>query len=291
MRAQQVKPRLTILTNIDIIKVGWINPCVSLLILVPATYSYIAKAQILILLFSLSTFATSIVAVRTNSEVVIGADSRGLFVNGAVTYRNVCKIHERNGVFFAIAGIEVDPITKFNAGTIVEAEIDKRKSLSSRVSAIEKILSMSVARELEWQRTRRPDLYRRTVENNNMVLSVVFAGLENGTPALYARAFKTDGTILREDHPSGTFTLWMGKANAIEKFVGETKGRNLGTPADAVRRLIQLEIDDNEPSVGPPIDIVRITKDGAQWIQVKPECEEKKTPKPKPAMRRRGRRK
>jgi hypothetical protein len=41
-----------------------------------------------------------------------------------------------------------------------------------------------------------------------------------------------------------------------------------------VRRLIEIEIAARGEYVGPPIDIVRISRNGAQWIQRKTECAE-----------------
>jgi hypothetical protein len=43
-------------------------------------------------------------------------------------------------------------------------------------------------------------------------------------------------------------------------------------PAVGVEYLIRLEIEEDGEDVGPPIDILRITKRGAQWIKRKPQC-------------------
>lgn len=41
---------------------------------------------------------------------------------------------------------------------------------------------------------------------------------------------------------------------------------------EGVRRLIETEIAARSEYVGPPIDILRIDKTGARWIQKKPGC-------------------
>jgi hypothetical protein len=268
-----MKPSLSIFAYINIVKIKGVYPRSRFLVGPTSTYACIAQAQILILMLSISTCATSIVVARTSAEVVVGADSRGTFDDGkTVTVRNVCKIHEHAGIFYAIAGIEVDPITGFNSASLVANEIDKVRIMSTLVPAIEQVIKVRLTHELEWQRKERPNLYRRTVENNNIALSIVIAGIENETPVFYARAFIADGTILREDHPSGEFTVWMGKADAIQRFIAQPNRPVFSTSVETVRALIQLEIDSGEPSVGSPVDIVRLTKGSATWIQKKPEC-------------------
>ena len=41
---------------------------------------------------------------------------------------------------------------------------------------------------------------------------------------------------------------------------------------EGIRSLIELEIAAEPAHTGGPIDILRITKDGAEWIQRKQEC-------------------
>jgi hypothetical protein len=249
-------------------------PCLPHKINILALCVRIAQTQVLLLSLSTISFATSIVASRTLDEVIIGADSLGTFDDGkTIVTRNVCKIHEHAGVIFAIAGVEVNAATGFNAAALIAAEADKGYPISETIRALETVLKPNLMRELEWQRKERPEMYqRRVVGNQELPLSFVLAGLENGAPVLYARAFKADGTILRVDSPNGEFTMWMGKSAAIERFRAQRKRRVYNSPIEFVRDLIQLEIDDDEPTVGGPIDIVRITRRGTGWIQRKSEC-------------------
>ena len=234
----------------------------------------LARAIVVLLLLTSLTFATSIVASRTLDEVVIGADSLGTFDNGkSIVTRNVCKIHEHAGLVFAIAGLEVNPPTGFNAPALIAAEAEKGYPISETIRAIESVIKPQLMRELEWQQKERPEMYRRRlIDNKELPLSFVLAGLEDGSPVLYARAFKIDGTILRVDSPNGEFTLWIGKSAAIERFRAQRKRRVYHSPVEFVRVLVQLEIDDAEPTVAGPIDLVRITRGGTEWVQKKSEC-------------------
>ena len=103
-----------------------------------------------------------------------------------------------------------DPVRGFNAASIIEKESDKGGSLAALVASVETLLEDRLSKTLTRQKSEAPDVYRRSVtENNNIALSVVFAGLENGSPAFYARAFFSGDelTVVRQDHPQGEFTV------------------------------------------------------------------------------------
>jgi len=222
-----------------------------------------------LLLLATPTFATSIVVSRTSNEVVLGADSKGTFDDGkSSTSRKVCKIYQRGNIFFAVAGLAHNPITGFDPASLVEQEIKGAPTIYALVTNVERTLKLRLERELSLQESARPDLYRRTVEDGDIPLSVVLTGTENGSPVFYMRGFKTDGVILRSDHPNGETTRWLGKESAIKRFLAtQTNKPIFQMPEETVRTLIQLEIDDSvdSRSVGGPIDMVRITSKGAQW--------------------------
>ena len=168
-------------------------------------------------------------------------------------------------------------MTGFDAASFIRDEIKRASTPYKLVSNLEQLLRLRLESELLWQKSKRSDLYRRTMEDGDVPLSVLLAGKENGSPVFYVCGFKTDGSILAEDRSSGEFTVWMGKANAIVRFFeSNRKGPIFKSPEETVRTLIQLEIDDpsDNRAVGAPIDIVRITPKSTQWVQKKPECGE-----------------
>ena len=70
--------------------------------------------------------------------------------------------------------------------------------------------------------------------------------------------------------------LWglvVGQCDAIDKFRDQNKGyfKRLD-PVTSARMLVQMQIDATPDSVGPPIDIIRLTPNSTEWIQKKPEC-------------------
>jgi hypothetical protein len=71
----------------------------------------------------------------------------------------------------------------------------------------------------------------------------------------------------------------LGQNEAIKRFEKTNPNLLKDGPVKAVRTLISIEIADKPNDVGPPIDVLHITKRGAEWIQKKPECTEKKKSK------------
>lgn len=45
-----------------------------------------------------------------------------------------------------------------------------------------------------------------------------------------------------------------------------------GNIVDKARRFVQEQIDRRRPSVGPPIDIIRLKRGNAEWVQRKASC-------------------
>ena len=67
-------------------------------------------------------------------------------------------------------------------------------------------------------------------------------------------------------------TRFLGETEAIDGLPEETPGFWKEGLVNGVRRLVETEIVARSEYDGPPIDILRLDKNGAQWIQKKPEC-------------------
>jgi len=65
----------------------------------------------------------------------------------------------------------------------------------------------------------------------------------------------------------------LGKKRAIEQYLNQTSSDQKRRPTELVRELVELEIADEPEIVGPPIDLLQISKTGAIWNQRKPDCQ------------------
>ena len=257
--------------------------------LVKLTNNQLARLLITgVLIQSLSSAAkaTTIVAVKTDTEIVIGADSKVTDTFGNASIKQVCKIVQAGNVFFAYAGFARDSKTGFSIPQIASAALNQKPGLS--IGEKTKILTRLVTEKLnaEIPLLKKNDFvtYREKIEGK-IFLRILVAGFEKDKPVLLLRQFRLGQTdekkvsvIVSEDDCDakckGTTTRFLGETAAIDGLPEETPDFWNDGLAAGVRKLIETQIAAREEYVGAPIDILRITAKGAAWIQKKPSCPE-----------------
>jgi hypothetical protein len=246
---------------------------------------------------------TTIVVRRTPKEIVIGADSlmtlEHLHITASGkrertrTTSSVCKIILVGGRAFAFAG--------YVGGTFGDVKVEAmgRDVLALRAPQLSILESSDVIierlkRQLEpeLENLRKTDLlsYRsETVDKATgqpkSILEMFFVAVEGAVPKLVVRTLKAKSSELdtvrletlgvvcpsRVCSEDQTITGMGGLHDEIlmyrkDKVFWAKKG-NVG----GIRHLIQLMIQASD-EVGGFIDILRITKKGAAWVQRKPGC-------------------
>jgi hypothetical protein len=136
-------------------------------------------------------------------------------------------------------------------------------------------------------KNRSPNALRRYTSKPT-ALQLLFVGIQGQVPLILGvdfhnrksdseRASVSAGEIQNCGTTSDACThLAIGRTNAISDFTKRKGSMDLLAqikPVIGVEYLIQLEIEQEGDDVGPPIDILRITRSGAQWIRRKPQCE------------------
>ena len=250
------------------------------------------------LLHASSARATTIVVARTANEIVIGADSKVTDTYGNDLNKRACKIRQIGDLFIAIEGLEIDRQTGFSVPEIANKALASKASASTsyKVSMLMGFLVSGLLTELSHLKTHEPQTYFKKIEGGQLFLRIVIAGFENGRPLLFVRSFRAlqynPGQIgvavipddCLDDCKGAVATRFLGESDAIEGLPDETPDFWKAGLSDGVRRLVETEIAARSEYVGPPIDIVRINANGAQWIQKKSECAESTSPakSPKP---------
>jgi hypothetical protein len=232
-----------------------------------------------------SSFATTIVVLKTQSEIVAGADSMGLFVTGKkrISY-GFCKIHEVHDFFIASAGLyDTRAGQRLNITEIVKSVTKKgdplavaaNRSSSAIVSAFSRLLSEA----------RKDDALYNLLVRGNVV--TFFFGFEDGRPAVYM-----DRTVVtpREGSstpsiestqekcgplcipPDGHPYLIYTPSQAMDDFRSKNPGLLRDDPVAFVRSVIFSDIAANKNRSGPPVDILRVDQSGPTWIDKKPDC-------------------
>jgi len=230
--------------------------------------------------------ATTIVVARSANEIVIGADSKVTDSFGDEVKRLSCKILQVGNLFVAFEGLEIDRQSGFNVQTIALKTLKTRQtaSVADTVSNFTGVLVSQLFDELPRLKKGAPEAYNRKIEGGQSFLRVIIVGFERGRPLIFVRSFRATRitsdvvgvTVVPDDClsdcPGEVVTRFLGETDAIDGLPEETPGFWRAGLIDGVRRLVQTEIEARSEYVGPPIDIVRISKSGVQWIQKKPEC-------------------
>jgi len=101
------------------------------------------------------------------------------------------------------------------------------------------------------------------------VLNGIFAGFENGKPVVATKGFVLEESgVLREDHAlesnsTNSFLLYGDQGAAVRLLDDPTRPRD---PLALVRKLIQVQIDENPQDFGPPISILEVTGHFYRWL-------------------------
>ncbi len=244
-------------------------------------------AVVMIQFLSSVTRATTIVAVKTQNEIVIGADSKVTDTFGNASANQACKIVQAGNVFFAYAGFARDTRTNFSIPQIAADALNFKPELS--VTEKTKILADTVAAKLniELPLLKKSEwvTYREKIEGK-IFLKIIVAGFEKNKPVILVRKFRlgrvegqTPGVIVSADDCDAKckdkyITRFLGETAAIDGLPEETPGFWKNGLAAGVKSLIEISIAARDEYVGAPIDILRITAKSAAWIQKKSACPE-----------------
>ncbi|MFZ0639106.1 MAG: hypothetical protein WA020_02985 [Candidatus Acidiferrales bacterium] len=234
----------------------------------------ISRILLALCLVPASAFATTIIAVRTAEFVIIATDSKATYL-GQAGPPTVCKIYNNRQFYFAAAGLDHDARRNFYVKNIVAQSLLPSANFDDQVARVENAVSQSLMTELNRLQREDPGTYAFTMHSSREVVSLVLAQYQDGVPHLAARGFgwianpapaiKIDRVTCPGDCSDGRELVSLGEKAAAEKFMRENTGEDFDLPALATK-LVQLEIENSPGDVGPPINEVRLNKDGVTWI-------------------------
>lgn len=248
-----------------------------------------SRILLLVMLMSIESvcLGTTIVALRTKACVAIASDGVGTFKGGGkqTSRRSVQKIFHKHDTVFAVGGLVRDVTGNFDVAKSIENQLKVDVDLRQIGTRLETLVAAEIKMQLSRLQTEEPQLFKKAIEDATSGTNIVLARWENKEPTLvainFAAKLSSQGTLeIRtkritcpgRDCPTGTYSLWMGHAENIEKYIAKN---SLPFPAEkAARFLVQLEIDSGTPDVGPPISLVRLDESGITWLS-KPQGEKK----------------
>ena len=228
--------------------------------------------------------ATTIVAVRTSTDIYIGADSRvtGVRPDGTVYYDMKCKIGQVGKIFFAGAGpYEYGP-TGLNIRLLLFEAQRPGASVHETVERFETLYADALTRTSRTAQKESPMVYNKYFLNGHVY--VYLFAFDNEIPVYFGRIFTVQDSddsvtisIEQRDCPPGCPdtepTLHaIGYADVIKK--ASPDALRTQPPVPFITEVIEASIsEDPDHKSGGPIDILHLSKDGASWVQKKKECD------------------
>jgi hypothetical protein len=209
--------------------------------------------------------ATSLAVIRTDKEIVIAADSRVTSLSSAESQPDMCKVRQTGNAIAAFVGLvsaSTGTGASLDATGTVDAILDENGTLAAKAEQIRSTLGQQLERVLSFASRA---VFRQL---NGFVLGVVIAGEDEDEPVMKLHYVE--------------FTL--SRAGALISGVSHCPGdgcphgvvRIVAPPTPDIdfrdtgehwaRGYVQSQIDRGLPTIGPPLQLVRITHRGLDWI-------------------------
>jgi hypothetical protein len=176
----------------------------------------------------------------------------------------------------------VDP--EFDLKETITGGLQGNGSIADKMGNLEKVLVANLIRMAEKARKDNA-AYFLTRFVRHPVHTIIVGGLDNGELVLMVRTFRLvispSGDLsfaigrfsCPGDCQESVTTIFEGRTKAIRNYLEQHKlFLYFADPVTAVRDLVGLEISEDPSFVGPPVDILRLTRKGVEWIQRKPLC-------------------
>ena len=232
------------------------------------------------------SFATTIAVLKTQSEIVAGAESMGVYITGDKRISNsFCKIHRVHDFFIASAGFyDTRAGQRLNIKELVTRVARKSDPLTVVVNRSSNAIASALSQALS--DAREDDGLYNVLARGSVV--TFFFGFEDGKPAIYSHRFtvmtqqeSSKAPLIDSTHDGcgpqcvpaeGQPYLMHTQSQAMDNFRSQNPGLLRDDPLAFVRSMIFSDIAANKDRSGPPVDILRIDQNGPKWIEKKPNC-------------------
>ncbi len=236
-----------------------------------------------ILLFT-SLHATTIVLIRNENGIFIGADSRIVNEHGQ-NLGAECKVMKINDYYFTHAGLGIDSTFGFNIKDIARKVFSTHQSYDEQIDEFISEVEIECSAYLHRIKSKRQHLYSRLI-NGHVNIETAIAGVnESGTPFFDIIKFTAAGSeneikismpvrySCPGDCQGGQAVVMLGQMSHAEGAVERRAFGMMRRPVQAINFLINKEIENND-RVGPPITILHISPHENSWIQNGDACDE-----------------
>lgn len=224
----------------------------------------------------------------TQEDVVIAADSKELYPYGNAeshaTVIEVCKIRRSEDVYFASAGIGGDQNEGFDVRQVAAQAMRYRGDLQGKAEEFQRLIKTPLIKILEVLRKQDLTQYKKfllgaplitvfvRVEDRSLTFlanEVTFIETSQGSIELNQRLYKCPGACRLPT------TVPIGSSQRADELELQAKDFWERGSVNGVRELMMASIADRPDEAGGPINILRLTKTGAEWVEGNKSCREK----------------
>ena len=231
-------------------------------------------------LWSTSVDATTLAIIRTSDQIIIAADS--LMTLYGQRPQLTCKIGRHGNVVFATAGLVSTSGGAIELHGTITNILRRGLPWDEQTRQVAEWIKEPLLRTLRRMAQHLPDQFQAQLQQS-FTFHVSLASIIDGAPSLemleYFVEQEEDGSLdLRVER----FSCPGACENATEVFgIGETEEmmavvtRLRRLPDDVTslaRDLVTTEIAHRPNYVGPPVDVVRVSAAGIEWVALKPAC-------------------
>jgi len=249
------------------------------------------------------TQGTKIVAVISDTDIAVAADSLAMDGSGKIKSRTLCKIQHAANFHIAAAHLVQYREAGFDAyATMSLALAAASGTFDEEVTAVEDALREQLLGALRFMYVMHRATYDKfagealSLNTERGILAFMIFGTVNNELVFSMRELAfTNGLIgpvsvqVRENKrvdcpgprcPNPPIAM-MGNFDNVAAFLPQLNQKWIFSELksyELARFLVTYAVVTTE-SVGSPIDVIRISKDGANWIERKPGCQEKRKEK------------
>lgn len=235
--------------------------------------------NILVCLLALPVCATSIVIYVTPNYILMGADSRRMIIDekaNLTVIESVCKIRKAGSYCYALAGFVASRSTFFSADSIIAVHLANETDYSKAVKNITRDIRKALRKEFAYQKENNPQVYQKMLLSKEHILEVAILSVRNNKPFVQIVGFELadEERIKVKDYTASCpgdcpndekqFYL-LGDYAGIEKYLERKEA--IADPVMLVEKLITLQSHATPNSVGTPINMIRYSAEGVEWIR------------------------
>lgn len=227
---------------------------------------FVSVVLVVAAIHSTTAEATTVLVYVQQNEILFAADSRGT-IRGRPTTDGMCKVRNFGEVAFAASGTmsrfvanQVEPaFSLFRIATALQ-RATPGELLSRRIDRFASALMEAFARNAPLTR----DVFAQKEEPTTYLLGF----FDHERPVVFSRKLP--------HNEAGHFVdvgvlIKLGMQDAIGS---ESVAANEVDVHARLVEIVQIQARSTPDKVGGPVDVLRLTADGSEWLEKKPECPE-----------------